>query len=68
MTASHRFVHPAAPHAHQADSGDRPTGAAGRVGQGVQPQPPEVRTPQRAAEGSGGAAHRSGATAQQAEI
>ena len=33
--------------------GDRATGEAGRVGQGVQPQPPEVRPPQRAAEGSG---------------
>jgi len=46
--------------------GDRATGAAGRVGQGVQPQPPEVRPPQRAAEGSGGAVHRSEATAEQA--
>jgi hypothetical protein len=46
--------------------GDRATSAAGRVGQGVQPQPPEVRPPQRAAEGSGGAVHRSEATAEQA--
>jgi hypothetical protein len=41
-------------------------GEAEALGQGVQPQPPEVRPPQRAAEGPGGAVHRGEATAEQA--
>ena len=66
MTASHRFTHLVDARSNQAARGNRPAGAAGRLGQGVQPQPPEVRPPQRAAEGSGGAVHRGAATAEQA--
>lgn len=60
-TASRR-----SPRSVPADVRDRRHGEAGAVGQGVQPQPREARPPQRAAERSGGAAHRGEATAEQA--
>lgn len=41
-------------------------GEAEELGQGVQPQPPEVRPPQRAAEGPGGATGRGEPTGEQA--
>lgn len=66
MTASDRIALPEAVRSQQATSRDRPAGAAGRLGQGVQPRPPEVRPPQRAAEGSGGAVVRSEPTGEQA--
>ena len=66
MTPLRRIAQFVVARSHLDSSGDRPAGAAGRSGQGVQPQPPEVRPPQRAAEGSGGAVHRGAAPAEQA--